>query len=156
MVNSRRRSDRWTVRDYRPSDSQRLKEIHAQQGIDYEFPDLDHPLFFVKKVIENPNAKIQAAIVLKICAETMLLIDKGQEPQDKFAEMQILQRSVLSEAYAKGLDEIHASVPDIGFEKRLLQLGWSPDREGWKLWSRRTADAISSGAGRSGLQGHPQ
>lgn len=143
------------VRDYRPEDREALEAIHAAQGIEYDFPDLDHPLFFVKKVI-LVDGKVVSAIVLKICAETMLLIDREQEPQNKFAEMQILQRSVLSEAYAKGLDEIHASVPDIGFEKRLLQLGWSPDREGWKLWSRRTADAISSGAGRSGLQGHPQ
>lgn len=134
------------VRDYRPEDKAELEAIHKAQGIDYEFPDLEHPLFFVKKVIVI-DGKIRSALVLKICAETFLLLEQRQDPHEKFAEMEILQRSVLSEAYAKGLDEIHAAVPDIGFDKRLLQLGWSKDRDGWKLWSRRTADAQCSWTG---------
>jgi hypothetical protein len=135
------------VRDYRPEDKEALETIHKAQGIDYTFPDLDHPLFFVKKVILS-NGKLVGALVLKICAETFLLLDGQQKPQDKFAEMQHLQRSVLSEAYLNGLDEIHAAIPPIGFDRRLIQLEWSPDRDGWRLWSRRTADALSSGTGR--------
>jgi hypothetical protein len=54
--------------------------------------------------------------------------------------MQTLQSSVLSEAYAKGLDEIHAAIPEIGFDKRLIQLGWLKDRSGWNLWSRSTLE----------------
>ncbi len=130
------------VRDYRPEDREELELIHKAQGIDYEFPDLEHPLFFVKKVIVI-DGKIRSALVLKICAETFLLIDSEQKPQEKFAEMETLQRSVLSEAFAKGLDEIHAAIPEIGFDKRLAQLGWAKDRSGWHLWSRSTVAPTS-------------
>jgi len=130
------------VRDYRPEDLAALKALHAAQGIDYQFPDLDSPLFFVRKVFTD-GSKIRAALVLKICAETMLLLDGQQGPQDKLTEMQMLQSSVLSEAYEKGLDEIYASIPEIGFDKRLIQLGWSKDRPGWNLWSRSTHEKRS-------------
>jgi hypothetical protein len=134
------------VRDYRPEDKSHLEAIHAAQGIDYRFPDLDHPLFFVRKVICNGD-KILGSLVLKICAEAYLLLDGQQEPQEKLTEMQLLQSSVLNEAYAKGLDEIHAAIPEIGFDKRLRQLGWNPDRDGWHLWTRSTLDEISGRPG---------
>lgn len=126
----------WVVRDYKPSDRKALEEIHKARAIDYIFPDLEHPLFFVKKVAEV-NGHVQGALVLKGCAETMLLLEKGK-PQDTFTAMRELQEVVLREAYAKGLDEIHAAVPSIGFDKRLKQLGWSPDRPDFHLWTRST------------------
>jgi hypothetical protein len=125
------------VRDCTAEDYAGLRRIHAQQGIDYAFPDLDSPLFFVRKVLEV-DGEIRAALVLKLCAETMLLLDGQQGPQQKMTAMQELQRQVISEAYSRGLDEIHASVPEIGFDKRLTQLGWSKDRPNWNLWTRRT------------------
>jgi hypothetical protein len=127
------------VRDYLPSDRAALEAIHEAQGLDYRFPDIDGPLFLVRKVLEI-DGKVVASLVLKICAETMLLLDGQQGPQDKLTEMQTLQSSVLSEAYAKGLDEIHAAIPEIGFDKRLIQLGWLKDRSGWNLWSRSTLE----------------
>ncbi len=125
------------VRDYQPADREALEAIHSKQGLDYRMPDLNHPLFFVKKVLCNGD-KVVAAIVLRICAETMLLIDPEQEPQEKLTEMVELQSSVLSEAFKKGLDEIHAVIPEIGFDKRLLQYGWTKDRPNWHLWTRQT------------------
>jgi hypothetical protein len=124
------------VRDYRPEDEDELRRVHAEQGIDYAFPDLGSALFFVKKV-RVVDGRITGALVLKLCAETSLLLaDSG--PQDKMTAMRELQQAVVSEAYERGLDEIHAAIPEIGFDKRLMQLGWSRDRPGWNLWSRRT------------------
>lgn len=124
------------IRDCRPSDYAALRRIHAVQGIDYAFPDLNSPLFFVKKV-RIVDDRINAALVLKLCAETSLLLAESG-PQDKLTAMRELQQAVLVEAYDRGLDEIHASIPSIGFDKRLIQLGWSKDRPGWSLWSRST------------------
>lgn len=140
MTRSRPLRGESLVRDCRPGDYAILQGIHAAQGIDYAFPDLDSPLFFVKKV-RVVNGDVRAALVLKLCAETFLLLGDGR-PQDKMTAMHELQEAVLDEAYRRGLDEIHASIPEIGFDKRLVQLGWSKDRPGWNLWSRRT-DAIS-------------
>jgi hypothetical protein len=125
-----------TVRDYRPEDEAVLRRMHAQQGIDYRFPDLNSPLFFVKKVREV-DGRLNGALVLRLCAETSLLLGESG-PQDKMTAMHELQEAVLVEAWRYGLDEIHAAIPEIGFDKRLKQLGWSKDRPGWNLWSRRT------------------
>lgn len=117
-----------------------LRAIHARSGIDYAFPDLNDPLFFVKKV-RVVDERINSALILKLCAETYLLVDEGR-PQDKMTAMRELQDEVLREAAARGLEEIHASVPTVeitrGFDKRLMQLGWEKDRPGWNLWSRQT------------------
>ena len=131
------------IRDLQPSDLEQIRAIHAAQGLDYQLPDLMSPLFFVRKVYTD-GAKIRAALVLRICAEAMLLLDGEQEPQEKFTEMEELQCSVLNEAYLKGLDEVHAAIPEIGFDKRLIQLGWVKDRPGWHLWTRRTDNAQRS------------
>jgi hypothetical protein len=126
------------IRDYQPGDKAALEAIHEAQGIDYQFPDIDGPLFFIKKVLVDESGKIVAAGVLRICAETMLLIKPEQEPQEKLTEIQDLQSSVLKEAYKQGLDDIHAMVPPIGFDKRLVQLGWEEGRPGWKSWEIKT------------------
>jgi hypothetical protein len=126
------------VRDARLEDYAVLRRIHAAQGIDYAFPDLDDPLFFVKKVYELDGV-VHSALVLKLCAETSLLLGSSG-PQQKMAAMQELQQAVLNEAFLRGLSEIHAAVPEIGFDKRLRQLGWSRDRPGWNLWSRSTLE----------------
>jgi hypothetical protein len=124
------------VRDATPADYEALKAMHARSGIDYAFPDLNDPLFFVKKV-RVVDERINSALILKLCAETFLLLDEGT-PQDKMTAMRELQAEVLHAAAARGLSEIHASVPSIGFDKRLTQLGWEKDRPGWNLWSRQT------------------
>ncbi len=126
------------IRDYQPDDLDYLKAIHQASGLDYRFPDLDSPLFFVRKVLEV-DGKVSAALVLKVVAETMLLLGEGR-PTDKLLAMESLQDAVLAEAYEKGLDEIHASIPQIGFDKRLIQLGWQKDRPDWNLWTRSTND----------------
>jgi hypothetical protein len=124
------------IRDYTAADKAQLEQIHRKSGLDYRFPDLDHPLFFVRKVAEE-DGEIKGASVLKLCAETMLLLGEGV-PRERFETIKSLQDAVLAEAYLKGLGEIYADVPEIGFDKRLRQLGWEKDRPGWSLWSRST------------------
>jgi hypothetical protein len=124
------------IRNYTPEDSYKLQEIHRKTGLDYRFPDLESPLFFVKKVAEDESG-IRGAAVLKICVETMLLLGDGH-PKERFEIIKSLQDAVCAEAYMKGLGEIYADVPEIGFDKRLRQLGWEKDRPGWHLWTRST------------------
>ncbi len=118
----------------RPEDEPELRAIHAQQEIDYQFPDLADELFFVKKV-RVVDGRIVGALVLKWCAETMLLLNGEQGPLDKMTTMRELQGAVVDGAVAEGLREIHAAVPAIGFDKRLRELAWERDRAGFELWT---------------------
>lgn len=126
------------IRPFQSSDAEQIKRIHIASGIDWEFPDINGPLFFIRRVCEV-DGKVVAALTLRACAETSLWLDQQRGPQEKMQIMRDLQASVLEEAYKNGLDEVYASIPDsLGFSKRLVQLGWLRDRPGWALWSRST------------------
>ena len=125
------------IRDFQPSDLERLKEIHTQAGYDYLFPDLSSPLF-LNRIISVNGAKILAAGLHRICYETFALVDPNARPQEKCAALRELNEELSTRAYWQGLDMTHASIPPIGFDRRLRELGWNPDREGWRLWSQDT------------------
>ena len=129
------------VRDYQPEDLEAVRRIHAEAGYDYPFPDIGHPLF-LNRLISEAGANIVAAGLHRVCYETFVLVDPSARPQEKWAALRELNDALSTRAYQQGLDITHASVPPIGFDKRLLQLGWSPDHEGWRLWSRWT-NAVS-------------
>ncbi len=125
-----------TVRDLDISDLPALMGIHERQGIDYQFPNLMHPLFLVRKVAVDGD-KIIGSLVLKLRAEAFLLVEGS--PEEKWQAMNELQPVVLEEAWAKGIDEIDCAVPEsIRFQKRLEQGGWTPARDGWRVWTHRT------------------
>ena len=125
------------IRDFKAEDFPAIRMFHVESGIDYQMPDLNAPLFPVRKVAEV-EGQVVGALALRLCAETFLWLDQQRRPQEKLQVMKDLQTSVLAEAWKNGLDEISASVPSIGFDKRLRQLGWEKDRPGWNLWTRRT------------------
>jgi hypothetical protein len=125
------------IRDYVESDLPALRAIHQAQGIDYVFPDLTSPLFLNRLVSAN-GANIIAAGLHRICYETLVLVNPVARPQEKWAALRELNESLSTRAYWQGLNETHAAVPPIGFNRRLRQLGWLPDRDGWQLWTKET------------------
>lgn len=129
--------DAHVIRDFEDADLPALSRIHQEMNLGVKFPDLSSPLFLVKKVSEV-DGQVTGALFLRISCETILLC--SGTPQDKMAAIEGLQPPALADAYAKGIDDVHAVVfPDIAkqFRKRLKQMGWTQDRE-HELWSRRT------------------
>ena len=45
------------VREYKESDLDALRRMHAQQRFDYAFPDLANPLFVSKLVVEDGDIR---------------------------------------------------------------------------------------------------
>ncbi|HZP06798.1 MAG TPA: hypothetical protein VFB43_18000 [Terracidiphilus sp.] len=128
------------VRDATFEDSSTISEIHAAMGLDYRLPDLNSPLFFVRKVAERDGI-VRGACFLRICAECYLWLAPEQTAPDKMRTMEALQPEILRAAWAKGLDDIEARIPETlerRFHKRLTQLGWTANRNGWHPWSRET------------------
>lgn len=125
------------IRDLLPEDIPIVEAIHRASGLDYGLPHITGPLF-LNRIVSVDGSKICAAALHHICYETWALVDPSARPQEKWAALRELNDELSNRAYAQGLDLTHASVPPIGFDRRLQQLGWSPDREGWRLWSRET------------------
>ena len=129
------------VRDSILSDAEFIKEAHTASGMDYRLPDLESPLFFVRKTVEDTEGNVIGACYLRLTAETYLWLDPNLSPKGKIEAMSAMQPQVLASAWSLGLDDVEARIPeDIEkkFKKRLHQLGWSKDRSGWSPWSRST------------------
>lgn len=129
------------IRDPRPEDFEAIGQIHKDMGMDYKLPQLDHPLFFVRKVAVDDQGKVIGACFLRLTAETYLWLSPEQGPRQKMVAMVAMQDQVISEAYDKGIDDIEARIPltvETIFKKGLKRLGWTRCREGWMPWSRST------------------
>ena len=123
------------VRDYQPEDAESVKLLHKSQGFDYASPNLDNPLFLVKKVREI-DGRVVAVCAMRLTLETYLLVEGS--PETKARSILELQPEVLHEAYEKGLSDVFFVVPpEIAseFGPVVERLGWSKDRE-WPMYSR--------------------
>jgi hypothetical protein len=130
------------IRDYRAEDAEAIKSIHNSQGFDYSLSDLSDPLFLVKKVREV-NGRVVAAMVLRLTAETFLLVEGS--PEAKGRAVLELQPEVLREAYEKGLSEVVCVVPpeiSESFAPVLERMGWVRART-WPLYQKEL-DEIGS------------
>ena len=126
-----------TIRDLENRDRKILQEIHEASGFDYRFPDLDDPLFVVKKVDEERNVARQG-IAIKIEATVYLWVDTSWgTPSERWERLQQLVEEAKKAAWDKGLDTLTCVVPpelEKRFAKRLRKIGMTRDRE-WPKWS---------------------
>lgn len=127
-----------SVRDYTDADKTAVEQIHRDMGMDYKLPDLESPLFIVRKVFVQ-HEQIVGCEFLKLQAEAYLMLDCNLDAIEKTRVIAHLSREVEREAYNQGLDTLAAYIPeDISakFTKRLNLLGWTKARKGWVTWFR--------------------
>lgn len=125
------------IRDFQSDDLPEIEKIHYAQGFGYNLPNLNNPLFLVRKVREV-DGRVVAAMVLRITAETYLLCEGSSEA--KARSILELQPEVLREAYDKGLSDVICVVPpeiSESFSPVLEKMGWAKDRD-WPMFSRGT------------------
>ncbi len=123
------------IREYESKDRGSLISIHKSQGFNYALPNLDNPLFLVRKVREV-DGRVVGAMCLRLTLETYLLVDGS--PETKARSILELQPEVLGEAYEKGLSDVFCVVPpeiSSEFGPVMERLGWAKDRE-WQMYSR--------------------
>jgi hypothetical protein len=130
------------VRQYKESDLDALRRMHAQQGFDYAFPDLADPIFVSKLVLEDENGRAVMASLARLTCEMYLLTDpEAGQPRDRFARLLALHDAGERDLLARGLDDAHAWLPPRiakRFGRRLLSLGWIRD-DAWTPYCRRFA-----------------
>jgi hypothetical protein len=144
------------VREYKESDLEQLKAIHATQGFDYAFPDLGNPLFVTKVVLTDADAdenrrqdagataianeKILAAAFLRLTAETYLLLDPSAgTPRERWQSLLALHAATHRDAWHRGLEDVHAWLPPPiaqKFGRRLQRLGWIRD-DAWTPYCKK-------------------
>ena len=132
------------VRDYLPSDFEAIRWIHENTQIDYQFPNLNSPLFLVTKVVEQDGV-IRAAGGLYLQLETYLWMDPTNwgTLQEKSDAIQALAEAGFKEAWLQGLECAVLYLPP-GMEEfgnyLVNKLGFAADRDGWVSYSKRLGD----------------
>lgn len=133
------------IRDYKVEDFEAVKKLHEESKIDYRMPDLDSPLFLVKKVLELDGV-VRAAYGMRIEAEAYLWIDGSDwaSPRAKMDYVKELDTLSMIEAWLEGVDNAVCYVPPEkeSFGRRIeKELGFSKPREGWRAYSKSTLSA---------------
>jgi hypothetical protein len=130
------------IRPYTESDLSALLAMHAAQGFDYAFPDLQNPLFLSKLVVADESGRIVMSALARLTCEIYLLADPNAgKPRDRYASLVALHRAAESDLRTRGLEDAHAWLPpriSARFGRRLAQLGWIRD-DTWTPYCRRFA-----------------
>jgi hypothetical protein len=147
------------VREYTEADLDALRRMHASQGFDYAFPDLDDPIFVSKLVVEDDNGRAVMASLARLTCEMYLLVDRDDRddacgrgagnrspdksrPRERYTQLLALHRAGERDLLARGLDDAHAWLPPPvarRFGRRLESLGWVRD-DAWTPYCRRLRD----------------
>ena len=129
-----------TIREFTEADLDALRRMHAQQGFDYEFPNLADPLLLSKLVVEDAAGRLVMASLARLTCEMYLLVDPlAGTPRDRYARLLALHAAGERDLLARGLEDAHAWLPPSvakRFGRRLLSLGWVRD-DAWTPYSRR-------------------
>lgn len=129
------------VRNYTPKDFEAVKAIHESTQIDYSFPDLNSPLFMVKKVLEIDGI-VRAVLGMRLELECYLWMDNSDwaNPEEKLIAVNILDREGMEDAWLNGIDDAVLYLPPgmERFGKRLEALGFKQPRQGWMAYSKKT------------------
>ncbi len=128
------------IREYKESDLDALRRMHAQQGFDYAFPDLADPLFVSKLVVEDDEGRAVMASLARLTCEMYLLVAPGEgKPRQRYERLLALHSAGERDLLARGLHDAHAWLPPPiakKFGRRLTALDWVRD-DAWTPYCRR-------------------
>lgn len=127
------------IRDYERRDFETLKDIHALQGVEYEWPNIELPKFFSKLVVEDCNGKPVMATIAKTACELHLLVDHTYStPAIRWELLLGLHREALIDITRKGVYDsflFMKKTPKLNrFCRRLDSLGWNRQDNLNALW----------------------
>jgi len=129
------------IRPYNPeTDRQALKAMHAAQGFEYVFPNLEHPEFFTRLVVEDDEGRAVMAIMGRLTAEMYLLMDPAVgTPASRLEGFLRLHQASESDMAVHGIQDCYAQIPPgprmSKFKRLLAKLGWVQANT-WEPWTK--------------------
>jgi len=140
------------IREYKPSDLDVLRRMHASQGFGYPFPDTADPIFVSKLVLEDDSGRPAMAALARLTCEIYLMIDRddsaerkphptcaGAKARQRYEWLLALHAAGELDLFSRGLEDAHAWLPppiSRRFGRRLEALGWIRD-DVWTPYCRR-------------------
>lgn len=115
----------------RPSDLDKLKEIHFKHYKTFQFPRLEH--FLNQYVIEDVNGEFITFGGLEVILEATCLTDLDKSVELRGAALRKLLVYLKMDADFKGFDQIHSFTTDPTWTERLRKEGFN-DCKGTALY----------------------
>ena len=127
------------IRELRPDDEARLRELFAAQHFDYQFPELGSPEFLTTVVICDDESRIVSCVAARRTVELFLLTDPAWgTPRWRMEALRLAHQVMHAKLKAVGIRDVHAWLPpEIAktFGRRLMRcFGWR--RQLWPSFSR--------------------
>ena len=120
------------IRNFQESDKEFLI---LKNSYDFNTPDVDNPLFFVKKVITDQEGNIIGIGVSRLTCEAIFILDKDKPVVTLARAAKELTHAMVSEGKYLGMDESHAFVDDVKFAGLLKKhLGFVNSKGGQVLY----------------------
>lgn len=113
--------------------------MHARQKFDYEFPNLEDPIFLSKLIVEDRGRVVMASLARLTCEMYLMVDPAAGKPADRYAWLLELHRAGEADLLVRGLEDAHAWLPPAiayRFGRRLQRLGWVRD-DRWTPYCRR-------------------
>jgi hypothetical protein len=116
-----------TYRKYQPEDEAQLRQIHAQRGYTFEFPDLSQPEFVSIWVAEEEGQIVSAVMARKTVEIEAVVAQDWSNPAHRLHVLKELQDRGSEDLRSQGFTDMHSWVRGEirGFANRLRKsLGW--------------------------------
>lgn len=129
------------VREYRPSDEEKLKELYDKQCLPYDWPDINEPEFVVRLVVVDENDTPVVAGIARRTVELYGLFDGSWEnPAWRFEALCKLHEAMRHELGKHGYTDACAWIPPSlmkSFGRKLKKVfGWQDAN--WTCLTRKT------------------
>lgn len=126
------------LRAIESSDLGRLRELFAQQGFEYDFPDLR---MMVGALALEDEGRIVQAVLARPTTELYFLADSAwRTPQWRMHGLREIHEAMRRELAGKGFEDVHVWIPPQkkNFISRLMRsFGWT--RPQWTNLTRTTS-----------------
>jgi len=105
------------IRSYQLGDAEQIQKIHAENKLDFKFPNLNSSLFTVNKVLEVEGV-VRASYALRMVAEANLWLDRSDwtDPRGHWLTVKALDKEAVAAASGLGIDAVQCFLPP-GYEK---------------------------------------
>lgn len=116
------------IRPYEAEDLAAVEEIHKAQRLGYDFPELEHPSYFIRLVGEKDGQIVEAAFA-HLTAEIHFMVrtDVATAQERHFWFLEVQEVVCQLSWNPGGLIDLHAFLPpqlERAFAKRLMAHGW--------------------------------
>ncbi len=126
------------IREWKPEDNGAVRVIHDLMETGYRLPNVDAPLFRLKRVVESDSGEVVGAAAVKPVGECFLWVAQDLPPVLRARAFRRLMGEARVQASAAGYDELTAWIPphiQANFGWALSRAGWTMSP--WRSWSVR-------------------